>query len=438
MDKIIKNAKLSFGGAVSDPSWNVPGQYKDRQTQYYMGETDRFKKKFLKYASDFFDATAQGLYGPDEAEWVPCKIRLAEVVRPSSAIQREFDDYKQLLLEEPALPYIPQGTKYTFMGSIWLMINPLNVSNGDGGGIVRRCRATWNHLDYYGNVLQEPLVIETDRASANSDDSQQWDNITKGYFNITCQSNQWTNQLNTNSRLILGKGAYRITGFTDFFEDFTGDFDSTRLIRFTARYEEPNDEIDDMVRRVAGGLTFSWDIDLGGTPTITVGQSAALTPVSRRNGVIVANTAELPVSYGWESSDETVCTVDNGGNITGISSGSAKILCVLMQNPTVSTEYAVTVEGAGSADKVAFLQDIPEEMRMFETVSIEAAWFENGEITEDHVKITVSGPESAAYTADINGNRATITCYAGSTIPLTVKASHGNESVSAEITLKGI
>lgn len=438
MDKIIKNAKLSFGTTVSDPSWNVPGQYKDRQTQYYMGETDRFKKKFLKYASDFFDATAQGLYGPDEAEWVPCKIRLAEVVRPSSAIQREFDDYKQLLLEEPALPYIPQGTKFNCMGSIWLMMNPLNVSNGDGGGIVRRCRATWNHLDYYGNVLQEPLVIETDRASANSDDSQQWDNITKGYFNITCQSNQWTNQLGTNSRLVLGKGAYRITGFTDFFEEFTGDFDSTRLIRFTARYEEPNDEIDDMKRRIAGGLTFRWDIDITGTPVITEGTAASLTPISRRNGEIVTNTDELPVSYGWESSDESVCTVDETGNITGIAAGTAKISCVLLQNPEFMAEYSVDVEGAGSGNKVAFLQDVPVEMRMFETASIEAAWFENGEITDNHVKITASGPESTAYTAEVSENRVTITCYSGSNTPLTITASHGNDSISAEIALKGI
>lgn len=438
MDKIIKNAKLSFGGTVSDPAWNVPPEYGSRETQYFMAVTDRFKKRNLKYAADFFKGTAQGLYGPDVDEWVPCKFRLAEVVRPSSAIQREFDDYKHLMLDEPALPYIPQGTKFSAMGSIWLMINPANVSNGEGGGIVRRCRATWNHLDYYGNVLKEPLVIETDRASANSDDSQQWDNITKGYFNITCQSNRWTNQLGTNSRLILGKGAYRITGFTDFFEEFTGDFDSTRVIRFTARYEEPNDEIDDMVRRVAGGLTFHWDIDIKGTPTLTVGGSGQLAPISRRNGEIVENTEENPITYQWESSDEAVCTVDDGGYATGIAEGSAIITCTLAQNPAISTEFDVTVEGAGSGNKVAFLREVPAELRMFQTAIISAAYFEDGEKTDKNVKITVSGPETTAYSVQYGENQAEITCYAGSNTPLTVTASHGNDSVSAEITLRGI
>ena len=101
LKKTTKNALLSFGGTVSDPAWNVPTQYRDRENQYYMAETDRFKKRYLKYASDFFEGEALGFYGPDEDEWVKCKFRLAEVVRPSSAIQREFDDYKHLYLEEP-------------------------------------------------------------------------------------------------------------------------------------------------------------------------------------------------------------------------------------------------------------------------------------------------------------------------------------------------
>ena len=438
LDKTVKNALLSFGGTVSDPAWNVPAQYSSRENQYYMSETDRFKKRYLKYGSDFFKGEALGFYGPDEEEWVPCKFRLAEVVRPSSAIQREFDDYKHLMLEEPALPYIPQGTKFRAMGAVWLMINPQDISNGDGGGIVRRCRVTWNHLDYYGNVLQEPFVVETDRASANSDDSQQWDNITKGYFNITCAANRWTKQLNTNSRMIFGSGAYRITGFTDFFEEFTGNFDSTRVIRFTARYEEPNDEIDDMVKRVAGGLTFSWDIDIKGTPTLTVGGSGQLAAISRKNGEIVENTEENPISYLWESSDSGVCAVDDGGFATGIAEGSAKIICTLAKNPEISTEFDVTVEGTGSGSKVAFLREVPEELRMFQTAIISAAWFEDGEKTDETVEITVSGPETTAYSVEYGENRAEITCYAGSNTPLTVTASRGSESVSAVIRLAGI
>lgn len=438
VDKIIKNALLSFGGTVSDPAWNVPAQYSSRETQYFMGETDRFKKRYLKYASDFFEGEALGLYGPDAEEWVPCKFRMAEVVRPSASIQREFDDYKHLYLEEPALPYIPQGTKFRAMGTVWLMINPANVSNGDGGGIVRRCRVTWNHMDFYGNVLQEPFVVETDRASANSDDSQQWDNITKGYFNITCAFNRWTKQLGTNSRMIFGKGAYRITGFSDFLEEFTGDFDSARLIRFTARYEEPNDEMDDMVNRVAEGLTFSWEIELAGTPTMTVGSTGTIAPTSRRMGQIVENSEEYPITYLWESSDESVVSVDEVGNVTANAAGTAVITCRLAQNENIMSTYEVTVAGAQSGGQVVFLQDVPAQLRMYQSVTLEAEYMEDGEMTGVPIEYAVSGADPAAYTAAESGNSLTITCWGGSVTPLTVTAKYGGYSVSAEILLKGI
>lgn len=438
LNKTVKNALLSFGGTVKDPAWNAPPQYSSRETQYYMAETDRFKKRYLKYASDFFDGEALGFYGHDADEWVPCKFRLAEVVRPSASIQREFDDYKHLYLEEPSLPYIPQGTKFRAMGTVWLMTNPSNVSNGDGGGIVRRCRVTWNHLDFYGNVLQEPFVVETDRAAASSDDSQQWDNITKGYFNITCAANRWTKELNTNSRMIFGKGAYHITGFSDFLEEFTGDFDSTKIIRFTARYEEPNDEIDDMVRRVAGGLTFSWDIEISGTPTMTVGSTAKITATSRRMGQIVTDSEEYPITYLWESSDESVASVDDAGNVTANAEGTAAITCKLVQNHDVSATYEVTVAGAQSGGQVVFLQDVPAQLRMYQSVSLEAAYVENGEITAETVEITASGANPTAYTAEKDGNRITVTCWGGSTTPLTVTANYEDHSVSAEIGLKGI
>lgn len=438
MDKNIKNGLLSFGGTVYDAPWNNPTQYASREKQYFMGQTERFRKKYLKYSSDFFDGTAQGLYGPDVDEWIPCKFRLAEVVRPSSAIQREFDDYKHLYMEEPALSYIPQGTKFNAMGSIWLMVNPANVTNGDGSGIVRRCRVTWNHLDYYGNILHEPFVVDTVLAAASSDDSQQWNNITKGYFNIICQSNQWTNELNTNSRIIFGSGAYRITGFSDFLEEFTGEFDSTRLIRFTARYEEPNDEIDDMVNRVAGGLTFSWDIRLSGRPTLTAGSTETLTAESHRMGQTVTDSEEHPITYLWSSSDESVATVDESGTVTAAGEGSAVITCTLEQNPEVSAEYAIAVVGAESGGKVAFLQDVPEEIGMYQTVSVEAAWFEDGVQTAETVAFRLSGPPEDAYSGEVSGNVVTITCWAGSNTPLTVTAEYGEHSVSEEIYLRGI
>ena len=42
-----------------------------------------------------------------------------------------------------------------------------------------------------------------------------------------------------------GTGAYKVTGYSDFHTEFTGDYGSLRLLYFTIRYEEPNYSIDD-------------------------------------------------------------------------------------------------------------------------------------------------------------------------------------------------
>lgn len=251
----VRNAFIANGGLNPIPT-NNPARYADRQRQYFDPETRRFIQDTAKYASDFMSVQVQGLSENDPTEWGTYRMRLADVVRPSSAIQRHFDDYKQFLFESAKIEYVRPGTKFVTMGNTWLVTNPANVSGASGSGICRRCNAVWNHLDAEGNILSEPLIVENERANANDSDAQNSLLISKGYFNVICQYNQETAQINTNTRMILGKGAYRVTGFSDFETEFTGDYSTVRLLSFTVRYEEPNPVIDDMENHVAGGKTF--------------------------------------------------------------------------------------------------------------------------------------------------------------------------------------
>ena len=394
----------------------------------------------LRYASDMINAMAQGLYADAPDAWTPCKIRMADLVRPSAAIQRDFDEYKQIIMEDPRLNYVAPGTKFIAMGSTWLAVNPMNISQTDGSGVIRRCQTTWNHYDYYGNILKEPLIVETARASANDNDFQQWELIPTGYFNILCQNNAYTAQLNTNSRMILGKGAYRITGFSDFLSEFTEDDSAVRLLRFSARYEEPNDRIDDMENRIAGGKEFSWVISLDGTPTITAGNTTQITAKSVRNGSVVVSTSEYPISYVWTSSDETVATVDSTGLATGVGAGTSTITCTLEQNDSITASVSVTVEEpAQDQPSVRFLTAIPTKLNAYDSTTIRAAYFEGGEQTAKHVAFELSGAPYGAYTTESGNNgEITVFCWVGSVTPLTVTARHGNVSVSAMISLVGM
>lgn len=436
LNALAKNMAI-IGGNINPAVTNSPPQYDDKQYPYYDSETRQFIKSVAKYSSDFAEAQVQGLYSDAPYEWGTYRLRLANIVRPTAAIQRRFDDYKMVLFESPQADYIRLGTKIVTMGSTWLAINPDNISGVSGSGVVRRCNAVWNYLDYYGNVVSEPIIVENDRANANDSDAQNSQLITKGYFNVTCQYNDATRQIDTNTRLILGTAAYRVTGYSDFEMEFTGDYSSVRLLSFSVRYEEANEAIDDMVNHVAGGKTFSWEILLSGQTSMTVGATTQLTVQSKRNDETVTSTTENPISYLWESSDESVLTVDDNGNVTAIAEGSASVRVKLAQNTNYHINYGITV--TESVDGVKFTTSVPESLSAYESAGISAAYFLDGIEQTDAIIWTFTGADDNAYSYAVSadGKSISIDCFGYSAIPLTITAAYGAYSATAQINLIG-
>lgn len=433
IEQHTKNTMLSFG--LNPIVSNALAQYADKQHPYYDSETRLFTAQKARYSSDFVAAEVQGVNG-DFSNWGTYRIRFADVVRPTAAIQRHFDDYKMVLFESPLVEYIRPGTKIRTMGSTWLATNPINISGASGSGVVRRCNAVWNHLDYYGNVVSEPIVVENERANANASDVQESQYITKGYFNVICQYNDFTRQIDTNTRMILGTAAYRVTGYSDFETEFTGDYDTVRLLSFTIRYEEPNDAIDDMENHVAGGKSFSQNVAISASSSLRIGSTYQFSAILVRNGQTAEPTEQYPVSYMWESSDDTVLSVDGEGMVTAVAQGEATITATLEQNPAYSMSVSVTV--TESEDGVGFLGTVPQSISAYESVTLTAAYYEDGQETENKIIFTVSGADDFAYSAQVSGNSVTITGYGYSKTPLTVTASYGADSASVEIDLEGI
>lgn len=433
----IKNGLIA-SGRLKTAIRNAPAQYGDRQRQYLGDPSTEFVHQYAKYATDFFTARVQGLNPDAPYEWETTYIRMADIAPETASTLRKQDDYKNIMFADESIEYVQEGTKIEAMGSIWLVTNPQNISNAIGGGVIQRCRSTWNHLDWYGNLLQEPLCVEKAILTANDSDMQEYALITKGYVNITCQRNEYTKNLNTNSRMILGSSAFRITGFGDYAQEFTGNYDSVRLLEFTARYEPPNEEIDDMENHVAGGKTFSWEIRISGNPVIKNGSTGQLKAVSLRMGEKVEEDLDHQVSYLWESSDTSVADVGMDGTVYGISEGTCAVTCTLEQNRSISETYEITVVPAESGNEVAFLGNIPDKIRPYESVTIEAAYFENGEQQDDKVSYSLFGADSMSYSFMQNGNVLTVNCWTASETPLTIMATAGEYSTSVELGLEGI
>ena len=437
-NEFIKNAFI-LGRGLQAGNTNSPSQFKNRKRQYFDQETTTFVQKYARYASNFFDAKVQGVFEDDPFAWTDVRVRMADIVKPSAAMTKDFDDYKIVLFENPNIEYVRQGTKLVTMGSTWLATNPINVSAADGCGIFRQCNAVWNHFDYYGNILSEPLVVDSYAARASTPNPQDTLRITRGYFNIICQYNEWTAQLDTNSRIILGRAAYHIRGYADFVQEFTGDYNSIRQLGFIAEYEEPNYDIDDMEKRVAGGKNFSWVVSVSGGTKIQLGQKTTLTASSVRNEKPVEPTDEHPVSYKWESSNPSVADVDKDGVVTAIGNGEATITATLEQNAALSASIDVSVS-EDLKPRAVFTQAPPAQIKAYQSYDIGAADFIGGAEQATPMEWTFEGAEGSSYTYVVSEDtkHVRIACWKGSVTPLKITAKGAGDAVVATVELEGL
>lgn len=417
-----------------------PSQYADRANEYYSAETLSFVDEYARYSSDYCEAEIQGLNPSEPFEYTTVHIRLADIITSSASATQQMDNKKNILIAEKEYTYLRKGAKVRTMGSTWLVINPANISNGDGKGIIQKCDALWHYLDYYGNVCAEPLAIGQDYLRANDPDAQRNTMIAKGYFEAKMQYNDATKQLlQNNTRMILGSGAYYLSGFMDFIQEFTDDEKSVNILQFNMRYTDPNYAIDDMENKVANGLTFHWDIKLEAPKSeMQVGDSIQIIPTSYRTNENsteqVESTEEYPIDYIWRCYPDDVCAVDWRGNVTALSEGECTVTATLMQNQSVKTTYTITVsESINNGFKISTTNT--GYLRAYESALFSAIL--NGDLVAD-VKWTLSGADESAYSYSEDNGILTVKCWNGNTEALVIKAEYEGKSDEFKTWLIGL
>ena len=438
-EKYIQGAILQ-GGGIPNVQSNMPIQYADRQHQYMAWRTRAFADDRAKYSSDFVQAKVQGLDKNNWYRYLTTKIRFADI-HSMPTITQPTDDTKNILFAEKKIDYFPIGAKVETMGSTWICTNPSNLSSVNTNAVVRRCNTSYNLYDYYGNILTEPIVLEKITMMGNDNDKPQNLVMMDGYFNVICQLNDNTRQLGLNQRIILGSKAYHITGFNDFYQEFSGNYDSTHILYYTVRIEEPNQN-DDVPNHIANGKTYGFTAQIiGGEKELSVGETLDLSAAFiKRNGdntTEVQPTEEYPSTWKWESDNNGVLTVNENGQVTAVSSGTAQITATLTQNTAVTATVELVVAEVVNEPYVAFNGVIPQSLEQYDTATLATTFYENGVATDKPIAWSFSGANKRSYTTTINGNSVEIYCVLADNIPLTVTAECEGKTAETKIQLLG-
>ena len=397
--------------------------------QYMSSATKAHVAEMARYASDFFAAQVEGLDANDPTAINWYRIRASENFSAlNMSNTSKNDDWRVVYFERSDIDYIQPGTKFWFWNNTWLADNPSNIASVTGNALVKRCNAVWNALDYYGNIVSEPMAITKPTTTANANTDTEMMNLADSYIDCIMQANEWTlANLRNNTRMILGTSGFAVRGLSDYIREFTDVQDSVRILRFSLYYQEPL-EIDDMENQVAGGLAFSWQITISGPQSMQAGKSAIFTADSLRNNELVPSTQ--PVTYQWTSSNLEVATVDETtGVVTTIADGETTIICTLAENTNISSSVLLTVQAATSGLTWAFVA--PENVPAYQSrdVVVEGA--------QGPISWSFSGPEQNCYSVTTNGGKATIMCFYPSPIPLTVTVTDSVTTLTAEIQLTG-
>lgn len=394
--------------------------------QYMSSATKAHVAEMARYASDFFAAQAEGLNPNDPTAINWYRIRASEnFASLNMSNTSKNDDWRVVYFERPDIDYIKPGTKFWFWNNTWLADNPSNIASVTGNALVKRCNAVWNALDYYGNIVSEPMAITKPTTTANANTDTEMMNLADSYIDCIMQANEWTlANLRNNTRMILGTSGFAVRGLSDYIREFTDQQDSVRILRFSLYYQEPL-ETDDMENQVAGGLAFSWQINVTGPKSMQAGQSAAFTADSLRNNEPVP--AAQTVTYQWASSNTEVATVDETGLVTAVTDGQVTITCTLSENSNISTSVLLAVQTSSSG--LAWASELPENVPVYQSRSISITG------AQGPVSWSFSGPDENSYTVSTDGETATITCYYPSPTPLTVTVTDSITTLTAEIQL---
>ena len=423
-----------------------PSGMKDRMRQYFAMDTERHIEDQLRYADDMFTARVQGIDEADFYKWYETRLRMVDFVQIGTT-QNTIEDWKEFLFENPAINEIGLGAKIECGTSTYIVSNPNSHNGMQTGGVARRCNATWRRYDFYGNIIEEPFYWAKNQAQATANEYLDYMVVPNLYQKCVMQMNPDTMDLDTNRRMVLGRSVYMVRGLVDFLQSATGDLESTHIYYFDLMYQESTSN-DDMEKRIADGKGFSFTLKIEDLPETTVsGQSIQASVEATRNGRKLTiedgvtygeaedgsreNYGNKPLTYRWESSDESVATVAEDGVVTTIGEGTVSIFVTVEENPELRGEWTLTV--SDHVESTLEWVQTAETVSQYNTVNIECAYFENGVETDEPVAYTVkaSNRNAASWTTD--GNVLTITGYLPNET-VTVTAAHG--TMTSEKTLK--
>ena len=222
--KAARNAAML--GGIQYPEGEGVNYDEGLQRQFFAGETRAYAARHGEIASDVYEGTAQGLDRADFFSFKPVLLRSYSAAKGATG-ENMPDDWQHVHLLKPKnADELPPGAYLTYAHNTWIVYKGTNIGSVLADGIVRRCNAVINTLDWYGNIVSVPMSYAKMGTLGNASHASENSIVAKNYLSCICQRNEASAAFTENTRIILGSTAYSLRGVNDFTREFTDDPDS--------------------------------------------------------------------------------------------------------------------------------------------------------------------------------------------------------------------
>lgn len=427
--------------------------------KYYnaYSEGPRTKKAKDSYINDFsammahsFDNAANIYYNEIEFELeygsnkfirIP-EIRVDSVTDYNTSMLVNGDEYK-IFIFKPDFPTPTYGMKFRWGENYWLVINTDNEKNMAVSCEVRRCNNVLRFFDENGNKIYEPCIMDTTLRFTNNIDTPP---ITTGKEEqkIWFQRNERTTKIRPNDKFIFGAPNQRYAirlyagGMKNELNTTTMDDTSPTLSEFYFQHYQINPEYDDLENGFANAYMQNFNISIDNIfSKITVGNEGTLTATVTKNGEIIERNVV------WESSDDSIFSIDENGNYKALSPGEISLSVYMEDNVNISSSVEITIEDTPSED-VYSIDISPDQFYILQNSSLQYSCYlyKNGEKLNDEftfIDVSENVPRDNYIIAINDGNHFTIynyRMYVNS--PVVVRCISGQHSQDIEFKLRGL
>lgn len=317
-------------------------------------------------------------------------------IMDSKVGDRINDDYRKIIFRD--LSFKPElGSRYKFDNNIWIVYSTDNIKSVHSSCYIRRCNNTINLQDKYGNIHQEPCIIDI-KPTKSGVTEQEYMSTPVARQVLMYQYNEWTKPLFVNSRIMFNRQVYKIGSIMELDRTETFDANSIKFVKCYVDNDLVN-EYDNEELQVADYKDYNYSVNVINNLIGTKNGVGTLT------ATVSLDNEEVNENVYWYSSNEDIISIGKDtGNYQMNNSGKATIYAKMINNENFYSKINVEVSDEQLniyknmiSPKVDYIPlNNTQEYEVYETL--------NGNKTDTQFEIKVFGMKDKYYTFNKNGN----------------------------------